>query len=282
VAGTLHVVATPLGNLEDASPRALRALREADAIACEDTRRTSHLLARFGIERPTLSLHAFNERERLEPVLARLRAGERVALVSDGGTPAISDPGRLLVEAALAEGIAVSPVPGPSAVAALLSVSGLAADRFVFEGFLPARPGERRRRLRQLRAEPRTLVLYEAPHRILATLSDLEAILGDRTVVLGRELTKLHETVMRGSPGEIAHRLGMAPVRGEIALAVAGCEEAPVEEKDAAALRRAWSEALASSGGDRRLALRAAARALGVKRADLYRRLVELDGPGLG
>jgi len=277
--GTLFVVATPIGNLEDASPRALRVLRQATLLACEDTRRTAQLLERFGLTVPTVSCHRFNERERLEELLQRLRDGQDVALVADGGTPGVSDPGRLLVDAALEAGVPVSPIPGPTAVAALLSASGLPADRFVFEGFLPARPGERRRRLRALRSEPRTVVLFEAPHRLLDTLNDLAAIFGERRLVLGRELTKMHETVQRGSAREITQALTAAPVRGEITLAVAGADAADVageDEAQASALREAWSAALAASGGDRRDALRRAAKVLGMGRAALWRRLEEL------
>ena len=200
---TLHVLATPLGNLDDLSPRARDVLAKARLVACEDTRRTSKLLARFGIEAKLIALHKFSERERLEPVLAVLRGGGEVALVSDGGTPGVADPGALLVAAALDEGIRVSPVPGPSAVVALLSVSGLPSDRFFFEGFLPARGGERRRRLRELAALRDAWVFYEAPHRIRETLADLAEVLGTRRLVLGRELTKIHETVVRGSATEI-------------------------------------------------------------------------------
>jgi len=276
VSGTLFVVATPIGHLDDISLRALDTLRSVQCIACEDTRRTSRLLARHGIRASLVSLHRFNERERLPSLVERLRRGERVALVSDGGTPAISDPGARLVRAALDAGLAVSPVPGPSAVTALLSACGLPADRYVFEGFLPHRAGERRRRLRELAGERRTLVLFEAPHRVLDTLRDLGEVLGPRTLVLGRELTKRHETILRGRVEEVAQQLER-PVRGEITLAVAGAEEAGRHDEPAARrLRQAWHEALQQSGGDRRAALRSAARDLGLRRAELYRRLAEL------
>jgi 16S rRNA (cytidine1402-2'-O)-methyltransferase len=278
--GTLYVVATPIGNLEDASPRVLRVLRESAVVACEDTRRTALLLERFGVATPTVSCHRFNEKERLQELLHRLCLGEDVALVSDGGTPGVSDPGRLLVEAALAEGLAVSPIPGPSAAATLLSASGLPADRFVFEGFLPARPGERRRRLRELRGETRTVVAFEAPHRLLDTLRDLTAIFGDRRIVLGRELTKMHETLLSGSAAELAQALSPGPVRGEIALAIAGAREAaepaPADEEQARRLRETWATALQASGGDRRDALRRAAKELQLGRAELWRLLHEL------
>jgi 16S rRNA (cytidine1402-2'-O)-methyltransferase len=279
VFGRLFVVATPIGNLDDLSPRALNALRSVRLIACEDTRRTAKLLARYGIEVPTVSCHKFNEQARIEPILARLREGQDVALVSDGGTPGVSDPGALLVRTALREEIRVLPLPGPSAVATLLSASGLPADRYVFEGFLPARAGERRRRLRELESESRTLVLFEAPHRLLATLRDIEEVVGPREVVLGRELTKLHEAILHGTAGELSRRLSAKDVRGEITLVVAGRgREAPPGETDAAARRilACWRETILETEGDRRAALRRAAKTLGMGRAELQRRLTEL------
>lgn len=282
--GTLYVVATPIGNLDDLSPRALRVLRQAARIACEDTRRTARLLGRHGIETPTVSCHRFNERSRVEPVLRLLREGHDVAIVSDGGTPGVSDPGALLVREARGEGIIVSPIPGPSAVSTILSVAGLVADRFVFDGFLPHREGERRRRLRELASERRTVVVFEAPHRIVATLKDAAEILGDRYVVLGRELTKIHETVLSGRPAEIVAALGRGTVRGEIVLAIEGAGDTGSAAGGSASevrLREVWRRALADTGGDRRRALARAARELGLKRAELYRRISELaEGPG--
>jgi 16S rRNA (cytidine1402-2'-O)-methyltransferase len=279
VPGRLLVVATPLGHLDDLTPRALASLRGAAAVACEDTRRTAKLLVRYGVRVPTLSCHRFNERHRLESVLSRLHAGQDVALVSDSGTPGISDPGALLVRAALEAGLAVSPIPGPCAITALLSAAGLDSDRFVFEGFLPSRAGERRRRLRDLQLEERTLVLFESPRRVAAALRDIADIFGERTLVLGRELTKVHEEVRRGTALELAAALGPAP-RGEVTLAIAGRDrgDAPRGRTDAAAerIRACWSAALDRARGDRRTALRAAARELGLGRAELQRRLAEL------
>lgn len=274
--GILHVVATPLGNLDDLSPRARQALAGAALIACEDTRRTSKLLARCGLAVPLLAVHKFSEREKLAQVLAVLERGEDVALVSDGGTPSVSDPGALLVAAAHDAGIRVSPIPGPSAVVALLSAAGLPADRFVFDGFLPARAGERRKRLRALLEERRTVVVYEAPHRVRDALEDAAEVLGARTLVLGRELTKIHETILRGSAREILGRLGKGEVKGEIAIAVAGYD-AGTGEKPAAqdTLTGAWESALAASNGDSREALKRAAKALGLKKPEVWRRLVE-------
>jgi 16S rRNA (cytidine1402-2'-O)-methyltransferase len=274
----LFVIATPLGNLGDLSPRADETLRRVACIACEDTRRTARLLRRHGIETPTFSCHRFNERARLEPVLERLLSGQDVALVCDGGTPGISDPGSMLVRAALQAGLRVSPLPGPSAVTALLSVSGLPADRYVFEGFLPHRAGERRRRLRELRDETRTVVLFEAPHRILESLEDLAQIFGQRPMVLGRELTKRFESIHHGDAAAIAAKLG-DEIKGEITIAIAGAaaeEERGALEPEAERIVVAWREALEQAGGERRTALRRTARVVGLKRAELYRRLVEL------
>jgi len=278
VSGKLYIVATPLGNLDDVSSRALATLRSVDCIACEDTRRTAKLLARHDIATPTISCHRFNEMERLEPILRRLGAGEDVALVSDGGTPGISDPGALLIKTALEQQIAVVPIPGASAAATLLSCSGLPADRYVFEGFLPHRGGERRTRLRELRQETRTLVVFESPHRILGTLDDIKEIYGQRLLVLGRELTKRYETILRGTAAEIATRLGPAP-RGEFTIAMAGAtgdELSSEPEEPSQRLLDGWRDALSEAGSDRRKALKLASRKLGLKRAELYRSLVEL------
>jgi 16S rRNA (cytidine1402-2'-O)-methyltransferase len=276
--GNLFVVATPLGHLGDLSPRAVETLRSVACIACEDTRRTAKLLAHYDIDTPTFSCHRFNEARRLEPVLQRLAAGEDVALVSDGGTPGLSDPGSLLVRSAAERGFDVRPIPGPSAAAALLSVSGLTGDCFVFHGFLPHRAGERRRRLRELAGERRTVVIYEAPHRIHATLSDIDEILGPRHLVLGRELTKVHESILRGSAREILVQLG-DETRGEITLVLAGAtpgEPSTTTDARAAEVLECWRAALDAASGDTRTALRHAARQLGLKRPELYRLLAEL------
>jgi 16S rRNA (cytidine1402-2'-O)-methyltransferase len=270
----LFVVATPLGNLDDLSPRALHTLRSVDFVLCEDTRRTARLLAAHDIRVETVSCFRENELGRIDAVLDRLRRGETAALVSDAGTPGISDPGAQLVRAVVEAGFEVSPLPGPSAITALLSVSGLPADRFVFDGFLPHRGGERRRRLRELAAERRTVVVFETPHRIRSTLRDVTDVLGEREIVLGRELTKLHESVLRGSARAITERLG-EPVRGEIVLALAPSDGGAPGAGDERILG-AWRAALAAAGGERRTALRRAARELGIARAELHRRLVEL------
>ena len=219
-AGILFVVATPIGNLEDISLRAVRVLREADLIAAEDTRHTAKLLHHYDIRRPTASLHEHNEQEKVPALVERLRGGARIALVTDAGTPAVSDPGYRLVRAAIDAGIRVEAIPGPSAVLAALVSSGLPTDSFVFAGFPPPKSAARRAWFEALRDEPRTLVFFEAPHRIRETLAAAIETLGDREAALGRELTKLHEEVLRGSLSAVLDRLGEP--RGEFTVVVAG------------------------------------------------------------
>jgi 16S rRNA (cytidine1402-2'-O)-methyltransferase len=229
VRGTLQVVATPIGNLGDLSPRALEVLRAAHVIAAEDTRRTQQLLTSAGIVRPLLSLYEHNETQRVPQLLARLEAGESVALVSDAGTPLLSDPGYELVRAAARAGFAVQAIPGPSAITTALAAAGLPAQRFCFEGFLPARAAERRAALAALAAEERTLVFFEAPHRILATLRAMSEEFGAaREAVVARELTKVHESFYRGTLAELALRAQQEEnfTRGEITLIVAGAPAA--------------------------------------------------------
>ena len=233
MAGVLYVVATPIGNLEDITLRALRILKEVDLIAAEDTRHTRHLLDHYGIQTALTSYHEHNERTKAQNLVERLQRGENIALVCDAGTPAISDPGYRLVYAALAAGIQVTPIPGPAALVAAISASGLPSDRFVFEGFLPAKPQERKNRLQELRDEGRTLVFYEAPHRLKQTLDDLEQILGERDIVVARELTKLHEEFLRGKIGSVREQLAEREIKGEIALLVQGAPAtAAVSEKE--------------------------------------------------
>ena len=227
-AATLFVVATPIGNLGDLSPRALETLRAVAAICAEDTRHTRQLLARYGVEKPLLALHEHNEGELAERLVARLLAGESLALVSDAGTPLVSDPGFRLVRAARAAGVRVSPLPGPSAFVAALSVAGLPSDRFVFEGFLPAKTGARRERLAALAGETRTLAFYESAHRIEETLADMVQAFGAaRPAVLARELTKLFETVLDGTVAELHARVAADADqrRGEFVLLVQGVGE---------------------------------------------------------
>jgi len=230
--GVLYVVATPIGNLEDLTLRALRILKEVDLIAAEDTRHTRHLLDHYGIKTALTSYHEHNERTKAQHLVERLQRGESIALVCDAGTPAIADPGYRLVLAALDAGIQVTPIPGPAALAAAISASGLPSDRFVFEGFLPAKPQERKNRLQGLRDEGRTLVFYEAPHRLKQTLDDLEQILGERDIVVARELTKLHEEFLRGKISSVRERLAEREIKGEITLLVQGAPAtAAVSEK---------------------------------------------------
>lgn len=227
--GTLHVVATPIGNLGDLSPRALETLKRVDAICAEDTRHTRQLLAHFGLERPLLALHEHNEGDAAAPLVARLLAGDSLALVSDAGTPLVSDPGFRLVRAARAAGVRVSPVPGPSALVAALSAAGLPSDRFVFEGFLPAKAKARREHLQALAAEPRTMIFYESSHRIEETLTDMAMAFGEeRPAVVARELTKLFETVLDGGLAGLVRRVreDANQRKGEFVVLVQGAPEA--------------------------------------------------------
>jgi len=276
-AGTLYVVATPLGNLEDLTLRALRVLREVSLVACEDTRRTGQLLAAQNLKTPTTSFFEHNERWKGERILEQLRAGRDVALVSDAGTPGISDPGFRLVRDARAEGLPVVPVPGPSAVVAALSVSGLPTDRFRFVGFLPQRTLARQKALLELRADPDTLVFYESPMRLTAMLADAVAALGDREAFLCREATKLHEEYRRGRLSELLALLeARARVRGEIVLVVAGAgDERPVVTESPAVL----VAQLQSGGLTRRQAVKQVAERLGLPAREVYR--LALDAPPL-
>jgi 16S rRNA (cytidine1402-2'-O)-methyltransferase len=223
--GTLYLVGTPIGNLDDMTRRARDTLGAVDVVAAEDTRRTGRLLSRLGLRARTLSLFEGNERARTEEVLDILRSGRDVAVVSDAGMPGLSDPGFRLVRACADEGIDVRVVPGPSAAIAALVVSGLPTDRFTFEGFLPRRAGERRSRLAELTADPRTVVLFESPRRVRATLADVLDMLGDRRAALARELTKVHEEVLRGRVSELLERLGDRDPRGEVVLVIEGATE---------------------------------------------------------
>ncbi len=239
--GRLEVVATPIGNLSDLSARAKESLASADVIAAEDTRRTLGLLQALGLSRPLVSLHAHNEARRLPDLLARLQAGDVVALVTDAGTPLLSDPGSLLVRSAARAGIEVRPIPGPSAITTALAAAGLSTDRFCFEGFLPATHRERRERLVELAAERRTLVFFEAPHRVASALVDFATTFGaDRPAAVARELTKAHETIYRGSLGELAARARDDEnlQRGELTIVVEGAPE-DSNPADIRALRRA-------------------------------------------
>ena len=270
-AGTLHVVATPLGNLEDITLRAIRVLREVSLIACEDTRRTAVLLRAHGITTAATSYFEHNERWKGERILGVLRAGRDVALVSDAGTPGVSDPGFRLVRDARAAGIPVVPVPGPSAAVAALSVSGLPTDRFLFVGFLPAKSAARRKALEDLAAVRETLVFYESPVRVVAALTDMAEILGDREGFLCREATKLHEEYVRGSLAELREILAArASVKGEVVLVVSGASALPAVSEPVEVL----FARLVSEGRTRREAVKETARLLGLPARDVYRRVL--------
>ena len=276
MAGSVYIVSTPIGNLEDITQRALRVLAEVDLIACEDTRHTRKLLSHYGINTRTISYHEHNERERAAELLARLQAGTSVAIVSDAGTPGINDPGFRIVRLAIENDVRVIPLPGPSALIAALVSAGLPTDEFFFGGFLPAKTNARRSRLAELRAVPATLVFYEAPHRIAATLQDAHEILGQRQAVVARELTKMHEEFARGLLSELAARFSADErVRGEIVLiidrdVIAEDSEENKPEASIAALVELFEE----QGLDQRAALKKAARELGIPRAEAYRRLI--------
>jgi 16S rRNA (cytidine1402-2'-O)-methyltransferase len=267
MSGILYVVATPIGNLADASPRSLEVLREADVIACEDTRTTRTLLARYGIATPTVALHQHNERAATGKLLNLLKEGKRVALVSDAGTPAVSDPGALLVAEVHRAGIRVSPVPGPNAAAAAFSAAGFAADRFLFAGFLPASASARRDALQALEVDC-PLVLYEAPHRVLQTVQDLAERFGpDREIAIARELTKKFEEVARMRLADAAAWLAAEPqrVQGEFVLVVAPGEKKAAQTLDADRTLRALLEVMAPSE-----AAKVAAKITGLPRRALY------------
>lgn len=273
--GTLLIVATPIGNLEDITQRALRVLREVDLVACEDTRHTRKLLNHFGIDQKTISYHEHNERERAEELCDLIGSGKSVALVSDAGTPLINDPGYRIVTAAIERGISVVPVPGPTAFIAALAASGLPADEFFFGGFLPPRASARRAKLEELCSIRATLVLYEAPHRIVSALKDAKEILGDRRAVVGRELTKLHEDFVRGTLKELVEHFSQAgTARGEMVLIISGEAQErsqSVPEQTSTELLLARVHELERQGLTSKDALKRAARELGVKRAEAYR-----------
>jgi 16S rRNA (cytidine1402-2'-O)-methyltransferase len=267
--GKLYVVGTPLGNVADLSPRAREVLATADLIAAEDTRHTRGLLSRIGVESRLIAYHEHNEEQRVRELVERLEHGATIALVSDAGTPLISDPGWRLVRAARAAGVEVSPVPGPCAAIAALCAAGLPTDRFVFEGFLPRRDGARNERLAMLRSEQRTLVFYEAVHRLQQTLAALRAAFGpDRRASLARELTKVHEQIASGSLGELESRLGAdIPLLGEFVIVVAGAPDAPASDENAA--RRTYEVLARELAPD--VALRLTSALTGVARNELYR-----------
>lgn len=280
MAGTLYLVSTPIGNLEDITHRALRLLGEVDIIACEDTRHTRKLLNHYGIKTKTVSYHEHNERQRAAELLDMLKSGSDVAIVSDAGTPGICDPGFRVVQAAIKQGLRVVPSPGPTALITALIASGLASDEFFFGGFLPARSGQRRARLAEVASIPATLIFYEAPHRIAAALKDAREVLGEREAVVARELTKMHEEISRGRLSELVARFSSSEgARGEIVLMI---DRTPIQS-EAPSGKTVMSVAalvatLEDEGMDHRAALKKAARELGLTRAEAYRRLVAERG----
>ena len=269
MSGILYVVATPIGNLEDITFRAVRVLKEADLIACEDTRQTRKLLDHYGISKPLVSYHEHNERTRAAEIIRELESGRTIALVSDAGTPLIADPGYRLVELARERGIVVSPLPGPSAILAALSASGLPTNSFLFHGFLPAKTGQRRKMLEELKACGATMVFYETPHRILQALEDIAAILGSRPLVLARELTKIHEEFLCGTAAELKNTLEQrAAVKGEFVVMIGkgvAVAEPQTTVEDAV-------DELIRQGLPRMDALKTVARQRGLSKREVYKK----------
>ena len=268
MSGILYLVATPIGNLEDITARAARILSEVSVIACEDTRESHKLLDRLGIRKPLLSCHEHNERARSDELVAKLHYGESIALISDAGSPLVSDPGYRLVDAALAAGITVVPIPGPSALITALTASGLETDAFYFGGFLPPKTNQRRKILESLAELDATLIFYESPHRILESLGDVAEVLGARRVVVARELTKMHEEFLRGTAADIRDTLAARPsVKGEITLLIA---KADAQAEDTAPIPEAVAE-LVAAGISRMDAMKAVARRRGISKREVYK-----------
>ena len=276
--GTLYLVGTPIGNLKDISQRALDVLREADLIACEDTRHTGRLLSHFEISNKLVSYHDHNEAERSAELVKSLTDGSSVAVVSDAGTPGINDPGFRLVEAARAAGITVVPIPGPTAFVAAVIASGLPTDSLFFGGYLPSRKGERRRRLDEVRAVPATLIFYESPHRIAPSLADCLAVLGDRRAAVARELTKLHEEIVSGTISTLIDHFSSANLRGEFVLIIDREREDDAPAETAEQSLKTLVRELQAAGEDSRSAMKRAAKELGFTRSEAYRILQGLDG----
>ena len=274
--GTLYIVATPIGNLEDITFRAVRLLREADLIAAEDTRHSRKLLSHFGISRPLTSYFDHNKSFKGNYILEKLREGLNVALISDAGTPCISDPGYQLVRDAVAEGIPVVPVPGPSAVIAALSAAGLPTDRFAYEGFLPNRQGKRRDKLVTIRREERVVVFYEASNRLEATLRDLKEVLGEREVVIARELTKIHEEFLKGNAAHLLERISGRRIKGEVVLLVAPAKE--VEKSPGIILAELLVEYTGAGGLSIKDAVRKVALETGFSRSEVYAEALRIKG----
>ena len=269
--GTLYIVATPIGNLEDISYRAVRILKEADLIACEDTRHTAKLLHHYGIDKPTVSYHEHNEVARAEELVAKLEQGLNITQVSDAGMPGISDPGYRVIKLAIERGVPVVPIPGASAVVAALAASGLPTDSFQFLGFLPAKSGQRRTILEMLRNAEHTTIVYEAPHRIVETMEDIVELLGaERPVVLARELTKLHEEFIRGGAGEVLRRVQEHVMKGEMTLLIGKGAGQQTAGKDIA---QRLDEIMREQNLDEKAALKIVAKEQGLSKSEAYREL---------
>jgi len=272
--GILYLVATPVGNLEDITLRALNILKEVDLIACEDTRHTAKLLTRYGIKTPRKSYHKFNEQSRTRHLIQMLREGKNIALVSDSGTPLVSDPGYELVASCRGEGISVVPIPGPSAAIAALIGSGLPADSFFFAGFLPARKSLRRRRLQELAHIPATLILFEAPHRLVASLEDMVAAFGTRRASIARELTKVHEEFLHGTLAELHGILQIRPkIQGEITVIIERAEAALDATDYPDSLKEHLEAEMEKTGLSRNEALKSVAKQRGITRRQAYNQL---------
>lgn len=268
--GILYIVSTPIGNLEDITLRALRILKEVDLIAAEDTRHSSKLLNHYGIKKPLISYWSEKEKVRSEEIIKRLQSGQSVALISDAGTPGISDPGEVVIRRALDEGFDVIPVPGPSALIAALSVSGLPMREFTFVGFLPSKKTQRRKTIEELSLEKRTLVFYEAPHRVIETLKDMYDIFGNRNIAVFKEITKLHEEVFRGTLEKVISEIEESTIAGEFVIVTEGKGEKGVSLEDA--LKEVTS--LMKKGKGRKEAVSIVSKAYGLSKKELYDRSI--------
>jgi 16S rRNA (cytidine1402-2'-O)-methyltransferase len=273
--GVLYIVATPIGNLEDITLRAIRVLKEADLVAAEDTRHTRHLLDRYQIDTQLTSYHDHNKEEKAPVLVARMLEGKNVALVSDAGTPGISDPGYFLINLAIDRKIPVVPIPGATAAIAALSVSGMPTDRFLFEGFLPAKHLARLKRLQELSKEERTIIFYEAPHKIIKTIADMLAVFGDRRAVITRELTKIHEETIRGTLSGSLKRLQEGTIKGEFTVIVHGATQEPLKQDiDTTEFLK---NLILHRGLSKKEAISVAAEELGLPKKDVYKESLKLD-----
>ena len=273
--GTLYIIATPIGNLEDITLRAMRILKEVDVIAAEDTRHTRKLLDRYEIDTSMTSYHDHNKEEKAPVLIDKLLDGKNIALVSDAGTPGISDPGYFLINLAISENIPVVPIPGATAAIAALSISGLPTDRFVFEGFLPSKQTARKKRLKELEQEERTLIFYESPHRIMKTMQDILDVFGDRKAVITRELTKIHEETVRGPVSSVLKQLNKGVLKGEFTIMVHGATEGT--EQESISPGEYLKNLMIHRGMSKKEAVQAAARELGLPKRAVYKESLKLE-----